>query len=123
MGVVIAGGTELVEGLVVGGTKTGATGVVTASEPTGAKGFILPSSPEGVSKILESCKLIKAVSEKMASFNFILLTLNNIERRFLAIKEFWSVVFVSVDVAVFVVVGVEEETKFCCAGDGLIKKM
>ena len=101
-GIFVAGG--------ITGIITGTTGVVTTSEPIGANGFNLPSSPEGVSKILESCKFINAGSEKIASFNFILLTLNNTERRFLAIREFWSiVVLVSVDT---VLEEVLEETKF-----------
>jgi len=56
----------------------GAAGAVIGetSEPSGANGFALPSVPSGVRMMLESCKLLKAGSEKIESSSFMVLTLN-----------------------------------------------
>ncbi len=62
-------------------------GGATLSAPNGAKGFGLPSVPSGIRVMLESCKLVKAILEKIESSNFIFLTLNSKERKSLAIKE------------------------------------
>lgn len=63
-------------------------GAVILSLPNWANGFNLPSVPSGVSTILESRKLLKTGSDKIASFNFIFLTFNNSVRKFLGTKEF-----------------------------------
>ena len=49
-------------------------GVAIFSLPSGANGFGRPSVPSGVRVMPESCRELKALSEKMASFNFIFLT-------------------------------------------------
>ena len=84
----------------------------------GANGFSLPSFPVGISKILELCKLTKAVSEKMESSSFMLLTLNNTERKFSEREEFWFNIFV-----LGTIVFEEEEIKFCFSGVFSIKKI
>ena len=93
------------------------------SEPIGANGFNLPSSPidRDGSGMLESRKPIKAGSEKIASFNFMLLALSKTERRFLVIEAFWSKLPVF-DVVVLEEVLVLEETRFCWSGAFLMNK-
>ncbi|MDO8659290.1 MAG: hypothetical protein Q7K54_01690 [Candidatus Parcubacteria bacterium] len=59
----------------------------TLSTPSGANGFGLPSVPSGISKILESCKFINALSDKMASSNFIFLTLRSKFKKSLATED------------------------------------
>jgi hypothetical protein len=55
----------------------------------GAKGFGLPSVSlaVGISKMLESCKLRKAESEKIESFSLMFLTFKSTERKSLPISE------------------------------------
>lgn len=77
----------------------------------------LPSFPSGVRMILESCKEPNAPSEKIASFNFIFLTLKSKERKSLAIEEFLSAG------TVLGAIGFDgEEIKVVILGDALIKK-
>lgn len=88
--------------------------VATSPTPNWAKGFGLPVVASGTSTILESCKLVKAWSEKIESSNFIVLTLNNNVRKFPETEEAPSKVFVFIpepSATGNVVVVLEEETK------------
>jgi hypothetical protein len=82
-----AGGIELEDGPSCGAT----TPVAGRSVPNWAKGFDLPSVPSAVSTILESCKLLNASSEKIASSNFIFLTFNNRLRKSFATRVSFGV--------------------------------
>jgi len=86
----------------------------------GANGFDLPSSPVEVSKILESFKLLKASSEKIASFNLMLLTLSNTERKSLVIEE--SRLELSFSDNPPLDDDTKEDTRFPSSGGFLIKK-
>jgi len=87
-----------------GGVVAGAVGAAgTTSLPNWANGFGRPVVTSGTSTMLESCRLLKAWSEKMESFNFICLTLNNNLRKSSVINGAPSAL-----VEVVVVMGVEE---------------
>jgi hypothetical protein len=88
-GVVVVGGVTA-EGVKVRGIVrvVEVTGIgVILSTPSGANGFGLPSVPSGISVILESCRLINALSEKTASSSFIFLTLKSKVKKSLATEE------------------------------------
>lgn len=119
-GVVIGGGVVGAVGIEGVTIEVSTAGIATFSFPIGANGFGLPSLPSGTSTILESCKLVNALSEKIASFNFILLTLNNNTRNSLAITEFWSGDDTVSDATGFVD---EEEIKLSTGGAGLKNKI
>ena len=102
-----------------GNTQIGSAVTTTASTPNGAKGFGRPSFPSGVSIMLESCLLIliKALSEKIESSNFILLTLKSKAKKSFAIAELFSIAgALALDA-----LSVEVETKVAVSGAPLIK--
>lgn len=109
----------------VGGTGVvGAGGVAKASLPNCAKGFGRPSLPSGIKGTLESCKLLKATSEKTASFSFIFLTFNKSAKKSLATTEVGlSASPVAPVLSKLGSEALEVETKFSSFGDDLMKKM
>lgn len=107
-----------------GGAQVGVIGVVTTSCPSGANGFGLPSVLSRVREMLESCKLIKAGSEKMLSSIFICWTLSRSDKKSCVTKTEAGVFAAAVVPSMFGrVVLLVVETKLGCAGDGFIKKI
>ena len=98
-------------------------GASTLSVPSGANGLGRPSFPSGISMILESRKLLNALSEKIASSNFIFLTFKSKERKSLATRGLWFEVIVSGIVEKEENVGLEEEIKSAWGWGFFIKKI
>ena len=86
------------------------------STPIGANGLDLPSLPSGIRVILESFRLIKATSEKIASFNLMFLTFKSKDRKSPPTKEF------SVPAGTFGTEGLIEETRVSVSGPLFTKK-
>lgn len=124
----VTGGVVVVEEVVGGVTVEVAGGVVgvivgvtTTSEPRGANGFGLPSVPLLISSILESCKVLKAESEKIASSSFIVFTFRRTVRN--SLPEIPEEVLVPLVLAVFASGEVPDAgTKAGCSGAGFKKK-
>lgn len=93
-----------------------------SSIPNGANGFGLPSFPSGIRTMLESRKLANTLLEKIASSNFILLTLKSRVKKSRASKELLSKTAVFGAEVLGATEGGEEEISVALGGDVFIKK-
>ena len=95
------------------------------SVPIGANGFGRPSFPGGISIILESRKLLYALSEKIVSSNLIFLTLKSRAKKSLAMEDWLS--FIVFCITEFgggdTIVVAEEETRPDSGSSSRMKKI
>jgi hypothetical protein len=102
--------------------ETAGAGEDVSPTPIGANGLGLPCVPSGVSIILESCKELKAGSEKIESFSVILLTFKSSVRKSCVMAEFASVVLFPVASVAEELVVSDVDVSDGCEGAGFKKK-